>query len=47
MVDEILLNEGQKVSAKREAPEFLESYYDKNDLYKVGSMSLKETKGKL
>ena len=45
-VDEILLHETQKLSAEREAPEFLESDYDKNELYKVESMSLEDTKEK-
>ena len=31
----ILLNETQKVSAEREAPEFLESYYEENNIYQV------------
>ena len=46
-VDEILLTENQKVSAAREAPEFLDSDYDENDLYQVYKMSLEETKEKL
>ena len=46
-VDEILLSENQKVSASREAPEFLDSDYDENDLYQVYKMSLEETKEKL
>ena len=45
-MDEILLHETQKLSAEREAPEFLESDYDKNELYKVESMSLEDTKEK-
>ena len=44
MVDEILLNETQKVSAAREAPEILDSDYDENDLYQVEKMCLEETK---
>ena len=47
MVDEILPYETPKVSAAREVPEFLDSYYDKNDLYQVEKMSLEETKEKL
>ena len=43
-VDEILLTENQKVSAAREAPEFLDSDYNGNDLYQVEKMSLEETK---
>ena len=35
VVDEIILNETQKVSAARESPEFLDSGYDANDLYQV------------
>ena len=31
-VNEILLTENQKVSAAREAPEFLDSDYNENDL---------------
>ena len=45
-VDEILLT--KKVSAtNHEAPEFLESDYDANDLYQVDKMSLEYTKEKL
>ena len=47
VVDEILLNETQKVSAEREAPEFLDSGFDDNGLYQVGKMILEETKDKL
>ena len=43
-MDEILLNETKKVSAAREAQEFLDSDYDANDLYQVDKMSLEETK---
>ena len=47
-MDGILLNETQKVSAtNHEAPEFLNSNYDANDLYQVDKMSLEETKEKL
>ena len=45
MVDEILLNETQKVSAVKEAPKILDS--DENDIYQVERMSLEETKEKL
>ena len=39
MVDEILLNETQKIIAtNHEAPEILDSDYDKNDLYQVDKM---------
>ena len=41
MVDEILLNETKKVSALREAPEFLDYDYDENNLYQVGKQFLK------
>ena len=45
-VDEILLT--KKVNAtNHEAPEFLDSDYDENDLYQVDKMSLKETREKL
>ena len=45
-VDEIILT--QKVSAtNQEAPEFLNSDYYANDLYKVEKMSLEETKEKI
>ena len=44
IVDEILLNETQKVSAAREAPEFLDSNCDDNGLYQVEKKSLEETK---
>ena len=40
--------ESKKVSAvNHEAPELLESDYDKNDLYQVENMSLDETKEKI
>ena len=43
-VHEILLHETKKVSAAKEAPEFLESGYDENELYQVENMSLENTK---
>ena len=46
-MDEILLNETQKVSAEREAPEFLVSDCNENFLYQVYNISLEETKDKL
>ena len=46
VVDEILLNETKKVSAAREAPGFLDSDCDENELYQVEKMSLEETKNK-
>ena len=46
-MDEILLNETQKVSADREAPQFLDYDHDENDLYQVESMSLEDTKENL
>ena len=47
VVENILLNETQKVSAAREAPEFLDSDCDENDLYQVEKIILEETKGKI
>ena len=47
VVDEIPLNETQKVSAAREAPEFLESDCDENNIYQVEKISLEETKEKI
>ena len=44
VVDEILLNETQKVSDTREAPSFLDSAYYENNIYQVERMSLEETK---
>ena len=35
LVDEILLNETQKVSAARGEPDILDSDYDNNNLYQV------------
>ena len=46
-MDEILLHETQKVSAAKEAPEFLESNYDENKLYQFGNISIEDTKEKL
>ena len=47
-MDEIILNETQKVSAtNHEAPKFLDSGNNTNDLYQVDNMSLEETKEKL
>ena len=47
MVDEIRIIESKKVSAiNNEAPEFLESEYNENDLDEVENMSLDETKEK-
>ena len=40
VVDEILLNETQKAISAREAPAFLNSDYDENDLYQVKRTSL-------
>ena len=40
VVDDIILNETKKVSAKREAPEFLDSGCDLRDMYQVDKMSL-------
>ena len=46
-VDEILLTENQKVSSVREAPDYLDSGYDDNNVYQVDKISLEETKEKL
>ena len=46
-MDEILLNETQKVSAMKKGREFLEYDYDDNNIYQVEKMSLGETKEKL
>ena len=46
VVDEILLNETEKVSAESKAPECLDSDYDENNIYRVEKMSLEETKRK-
>ena len=44
-VDKILLNETKKVSAaNHEAPEFLDSDYDENDMYQVEKWVLKRLK---
>ena len=44
MVDEILLNVTQKLSALREAETFLDSDCDENDLYQVDKLVLKKLK---
>ena len=47
MVDELHVVESKNLSAiNHEAPEFLESDYNSNDLYQVENMSLGETKEK-
>ena len=46
-MDKILLNETQKLSAAREAPEFWDSDYDDNYLYQVERMSLEDNKEKI
>ena len=43
-MDEILIHETKKVSAVKEAPEFLESGYDEKKIYQVENMSLEKTK---
>ena len=43
-MDEILLNETQKVSSAREAPEVLDSDFNKNNIYQVEKTSIEETK---
>ena len=47
MVDDILINETQKVSAERKAPGFLNSGCNENDLYQVDKISLEESKEKI
>ena len=47
MLGEILLHATQKASYEKEAPAFLESDYDENDLYQVERMSLEDTKEKI
>ena len=47
VVDEILLNEMQKVSVARKATEFMDSDYVDNGLYQVDKMRLEGTKRKL
>ena len=47
MVDEILLNETLKVSTAREAPEFLGSSCDDNDLFQVERTSIEKKKNVL
>ena len=44
LVDEILLNKTQKLSAEREAPEFLFPDCDNNDQYQVEKMIPEGTK---
>ena len=47
-MDEIILNETQKVTdTNHEAPEFMDSDYDANNLYQVDKMSLEDTKKNL
>ena len=46
-MDEIILNETQTVSVAREAPSFMDSDCDENELYQVEKMSLEETREKL
>ena len=46
MVDDILLNETQKVSAAGEAKEILDHDCDENDIYQVEKMSHEEAKKK-
>ena len=48
VVDELHMVESRKVIAiDHEAPEFLKSDYDTNDLYQVENISLDETKEKM
>ena len=44
---EIILNETQRVSDAREAPEVVDSDCDENNLYQVEKTSLEDTKQKL
>ena len=46
-VDEILLNENQKLSAAKEAPEKIESNFDENELYQIYKRVLNILKKKL
>ena len=39
-----MLNETQKVSGAREAPEFLDLDCDENDIYQVEKINIEETK---
>ena len=45
-MDEILLTQ-EVIATNHEAPEFMDSDYDANDLYEVEKTSLEETKEKL
>ena len=47
VVDEILLNESQKVGAARESPKFWYSDYHENDIYQIEWMSIEDTKEKV
>ena len=47
-MDEIQMTEPKQLSSvNHEAPEFLESYYDENNLYQLYNMSLVDTKEKI
>ena len=46
-VDEIILQEDNKVSAGTEAQEIIESEFDENNLYRIDNMSLKEKRKNL
>ena len=43
-VDDIILQENNKVSDVTEAKEIIESGFDENDLYRIDNMSLEEKK---
>ena len=43
-VDEIIVQENNKVSAWTESQEVIESEFDKNDLYQIDNMSLEKRK---
>ena len=46
-VDEILLQENQKLISEKGEHENIESDFDENDLYQIDNMSLEDTKEKL
>ena len=43
-MDEILLQENQKVCAEKESHENVKSYFDENELYKIDNVILNDTK---
>ena len=44
VIDDILLNKTRKGTVAKEAPAFLDSDFDENNLYQVYKMSLENTK---